>query len=108
MRILCDQNIPTKYIEAFDNSDNITVTTVDSVLQHDAADKDIVAYAERHDWVVFTNDDDFFVVGGDHGLLLYDQLDDPIPGDVVTAIQRISEAYHTQSEITESVPGNWV
>ena len=108
MRILCDQNVPRKYIEAFDNADNITVTTVDSVLQHDAADKDIVAYAERHDWVVFTNDDDFFVVGGDHGLLLYDQLDDPIPGDVVTAIQRISESYHTQSEITESVPGNWV
>jgi len=108
MRILCDQNVPRKYIEAFDNADNITVTTVDSVLQHDAADKDIVAYAERHDWVVFTNDDDFFVVGGDHGLLLYDQLDDPIPGDVVTAIQRISESYHTQSEITASVPGNWV
>jgi hypothetical protein len=31
-----------------------------------------------------------------------------VPGDVVTAIQRIAEVYHTQSEITESVPGNWV
>jgi len=108
MRILCDQNVPAKYIEAFDNAENITVTTVDSVLQHDAADREIVAYAECHDWIVFTNDDDFFVVGGDHGLLLYDQLDDPMPGDVVTAIQRIAEASQTPTDMTASVPGNWI
>lgn len=50
MRSLCDQNAPRRSIEAFDNAENITVTTVDSVLQHDAADREIVADAERHDW----------------------------------------------------------
>ena len=108
MRLLCDQNVPNKYFEAFDAADNLTVTTVATVLRHDATDAEIVAYAEEHDWVVFTNDDDFFVVGGDHGLLLYDQLEDPVPGDVVTAVQRIGEAYRSQTEITESVPGNWI
>jgi len=108
MRILCDQNVPNKYIEAFKTSNNITAATVANVLQHDATDTEIVAYAEQNNWVVFTNDDDFFVVGGDHGLLLYDQVEDPLPGDVVTAVQRISEAYRSQTEIIESVPGNWI
>ena len=82
-----------KYIEAFDATDNITVITVASVLQHDARDAEIVAYAEHHDWVVFTNDDDFFVVGGDLGLLLYDQIEDPMPSDVISAIQQVGQAY---------------
>ncbi|MFC6976009.1 DUF5615 family PIN-like protein [Halomicroarcula sp. GCM10025709] len=108
MRILVDQNSAQKYVDAFEQADNITVATVDDGLEHDTPDADIDAYAETHDWVVFTNDDDFFVAGGDHGLLLYDQIDDPAPGDVVAAVRRIEQAYTDSSEITESVPGGWV
>lgn len=108
MRILVDQNSAQKYIEAFEQADGITVATVADVLEHDTSDADIAAYAETNDWVVFTTDDDFFVAGGDHGLLLYDQIDDPTPGDVVAAVRQIEQAYENPSEITESVPGGWV
>lgn len=108
MRILCDQNVARKYVEALERTDDVTVNTVEEVLEHDARDTEIAAYAERNDWVVFTNDDDFFVAGGEHGLLLYDQLDDPSPGNVVTAIRRISTAYSDSKQITENVPGGWL
>ena len=108
MRILVDQNSAQKYIDAFERADDIVVATVDDKLEHDASDADIAAYAETHDWVVFTTDDDFFVAGGDHGLLLYDQIEDPSPGDVVAAVRKINQVYTDSSEITESVPDGWV
>jgi hypothetical protein len=84
------------------------VSTVEDGLQHDATDAEIAAYAEENQWVVFTNDDDFFVAGGDHDLLLYDQLEDPRPGDIVQAVQQIEQVYSGSSSIVESVPGEWV
>jgi hypothetical protein len=108
MQILCDQNVPTKYVVAFQRADGITATTVENILEHDATDAAIAAYAERNGWVVFTNDDDFFVAGGDHGLLLYDQLDDPAPGDIVDAVQQIDQVYTDPSDIVESIPGKWI
>ncbi|QIO25129.1 DUF5615 family PIN-like protein [Haloarcula sp. JP-L23] len=108
MRILCDQNAPAKYVAALQRVDGITATTVDEVLRHDATDVEIARFAEDNGWVVFTNDDDFFVAGGDHGLLLYDQVEDPASGDVVAAVEAISRAYQSHSEIVESVPGDWV
>lgn len=108
MRILCDQNVPAKYVDALESTDDFTVATVEDVLQHDATDSEIAAYAEKNQWVVFTNDDDFFVAGGEHGLLLYDQLEDPNPGDVVQAVQRIGQVYADPSNIVESVPGEWI
>ena len=74
MRILVDQNAPRKYVEA---------------LRRDATDAEIAQFAENNGWVVFTNDDDFFVAGGDHGLILYDQIEDPAPGNVVAAVEGI-------------------
>lgn len=107
MRILCDQNVPSKYVEAFQLAEGITVTTVEAELQHDATDTEIATYAERNDWVVFTNDDDFFVAGGEYGLLLYDQIEDPSPGAVIEAVQQIGRAYTDPANIVESVPGDW-
>jgi len=108
MRILCDQNVPAKYVDAFQSTDSLIVTTVKDALQHDATDTEIAAYAEQNQWVVFTNDDDFFIAGGDHGLLLYDQLEDPRPGDIVQAVQRIEQTYTDPNDIVESIPGKWV
>lgn len=84
------------------------MTSVENALQHDATDAEIAAYAEENQWVVFTNDDDFFVAGGDHGLLLYDQMEDPRPGDIVQAVQRIEQVYADPNGIVESIPGEWV
>jgi hypothetical protein len=106
MRILCDQNVPEKYLHALADG-NATVTTVEDVLEHDATDSEIAAYAETNGWVVFTNDDDFYVDGGDHGLLFYSQIEDPSPGAVVEAVERIDAAYENASEIVETVPDGW-
>lgn len=107
MRILVDQNPAQKYVDAFAQAEGITVATVEELLDHDASDAAIAAYASEHGWVVFTNDDDFFVAGGDHGLLLYDQIEDPSPGAIVDAVQQIQQAYTDPSEIVETVPGGW-
>lgn len=108
MRVLCDQNVPAKYVSALRDADGVTVTTVEDALEHDATDAEIAAYAERDGWVIFTNDDDFFVAGGDHGLLLYDQLENPSPGDIVRAVQQIEQVYTDSADITETVPGEWL
>jgi len=108
MRVLCDQNVPAKYVTALQRAEGVTVATVEEVLQHDASDAEIAAYAEDRNWVVLTSDDDFFVAGGDHGLLLYDQIEDPVPGDVVSAVRRIDRVYESPSDIVESVPGEWL
>jgi len=108
MRILVDQNAPRKYVEALRRDDSLTVITVEEALRHDATDAEIAQFAENNGWVVFTNDDDFFVAGGDHGLILYDQIEDPAPGNVVAAVKGIGRAYQSHSEIVESVPGGWL
>lgn len=107
MRILCDQHVPVKYVTALRDAEGMTVTTVDAALQHDATDAEIAGYAESEGWVVFTNDDDFFVDRGGHGLLLYSQLEDPPPGVVVAAVREIGRAYGSADEIVETVPGQW-
>lgn len=107
MRVLCDQNVPQKYFQALDSAEGITVRTVASALQHDATDAEITRYAEANDWVVFTNDEDFYADSGKHGLLFYSQLDDPTPGVVVKAIRRIDAAYASATDIVETVPDGW-
>jgi len=107
MRILCDQHVPAKYLNALSDAEGIIVTTISVVLEPDASDERIAAFAAANDWVVFTNDDDFYVAGGDHGLLFYSQIEDPAPGVIVDAVQRIDEVYESTDEILESVPGGW-
>lgn len=108
MRILCDQNVAAKYVHALEQAENITVTTVADELAPDAPDEEIVRYAESEDCVVFTTDDDFFEHAGVCGVLIYSQITDPSPGEVLDAVEAIERAYNSHSEITETVPGNWV
>lgn len=83
MRVLCDQNVPQKYVDALADAGGITVTTVRETLSADAPDREITAYAAEHDWVILTNDSDFFGDGREFGLLVYSQLEDPRPSDIV-------------------------
>ena len=41
-------------------------------------------------------------------VLVYNQLHDPPPGDVLDAVMAIDAAYDSNQEIIEVVPGNWV
>jgi len=108
MRILCDQHVPTKYVQAFEQESWLTVSTVAEELSPDVADADIAAYAATEEWVVFTSDSDFYKQQIPHGLLVYSQLDDPSPGNVIEAISTIDSVYASPDEITETVPDGWV
>lgn len=108
MRILCDHHVATKYVRAFEREDWITVTTVGEVLSKAATDAEIVAYAADEEWVVFTNDDDFYTEEISGGLMVYSQIEDPRPGAVIEAIRAIDESYASDGEIEEVVPGGWI
>lgn len=108
MRILCDHHVAAKYVQAFEQENWITVTRVQDILSPDAPDSEIVAYAMNNDWVVFTNDDDFYGETIPHGLLVYSQIEDPCPGDVVDACSAINDAYTSHDEIDEVVPDGWI
>ena len=74
----------------------------------DASDSDIASYAAANDWLVLTSDDDFFTERRTHGLLFYQQLDDPTPSNMAAAVQAIDEAYDDTSTVVEKVPGEWI
>ena len=108
MRVLCDQNVPQKYVDALADAGGITVATVRETLSADASDQEITTYAAENDWAILTNDSGFFGDGREFGLLVYSQLEDPRPGDIVDAIQAIDYAYESNSEVVEKVPDGWV
>lgn len=108
MRLRCDQNVAAKYVQAFDGLDEFVVTTVADELSPDASDEEVVAFAATHDWVVFTSDDDCFEHADQCGVLVYNQLIDPSPGDVREAVRAIEEVYESNQDIIETVPGSWV
>jgi predicted nuclease of predicted toxin-antitoxin system len=108
MRLLCDHNVARKYVQAFEQSDNITVTTVAEELSPEATDETIVRFAKRNRLVVFTTDDDFFEHADVCGVLVYSQITDPSPGDVLDAVTAIDDAYESQNKVIETIPGNWL
>lgn len=77
-------------------------------LSQDTDDTAISEYAEHHDWVVFTEDDDYRALDHDRGLVLYTHLDRPSPGDTVDALRAIADAYDDHRNIDENAPGEWV
>lgn len=108
MQIVCDHHVPPKYLQAFGEESWLAAATVAEMLSADATDETIASFASANGWIVFTSDVDFYRVGPDHGLIVYSQLEDPSPGDVVEAIRRIDEAYVSNDEIREVVPGRWI
>lgn len=108
MRLLCDHNVASKYVQTFERADNIAVTTVAKELSPAATDEEIVRLAESEDWIILTTDDDFFEQADGCGLIVYSQFADPPPGEVLKALSAIDKAYTMNSEILETVPGNWV
>lgn len=108
MRLLCDQNVDQRYVDAFVAENDFSAVTVRAVLDARASDPDIAAYATANEYVVFTSDDDFFRLDTACGRCYYLQTDAPPVGDVLAALRAIRDVYDDHSEIVESVPGDWV
>lgn len=108
MWVLCDQNVPQKYVDTLADAGGITVATVRETLAADVPDREIAAYAVEHNRVILTNDSDFFGDGREFGLLVYNRLEDPRPGVVVDSRQSIGYAYESNSEVVEKMPDGWV
>jgi hypothetical protein len=117
VRILCDRNVAQSYVNTFDRTDWITVIKKGSVLPIDSKDPRVIAYAEEHDWVVFTSDEKFLIdesreepreIDADCGVVIYHQSERPSPGDVVGALQAIAAAYDEYRGMVEYVPDRWI
>lgn len=108
MKVLCDHSVAERYVATLRRTDRMTVATVRNELSPDATDEAISEYAERHGWVVFTEDDDFRKYDHDRGLVLYTHLARPSPADVVDALRAIADAYPDHTMIDENVPDGWV
>jgi len=108
MRLLCDQNVARRYVDACIQAPDLQAITVRDALDPRATDPDIAAYARENEYVVLTADDDFFELSGQCGCIYFHQLEQPPVGDVLAAIRRIGAAYADHTEIVEVVPGGWV
>lgn len=108
LRLLVDHNVDEKYTETFLRTDWIEATTVSEELHSAATDREIATYAESDDWVVFAGDKgDFENIDPDCGVVIYHQIENPSPGEVVAALQRIAESFSDHREIY-AVPSGWI
>ena len=54
MRLLCDQNVAQKYVDACIAASDFQAVTVRDVLDPRASDLDIAAYAKTNEYIVLT------------------------------------------------------
>jgi hypothetical protein len=108
MRLLCDQNVARRYIDACVQAPDLQAVTVRDALDPRTTDPDIAAYARENGYVVLTADDDFFELSDQCGCRYFHQSDTPPVGDVLEAIRRIDGAYDDRANIVEVVPGEWI
>lgn len=71
MRLLCDQNVDRRYLDAFADTADITLLRVREELDPRASDADIAAYAASVGAVVLTSDDDFLARDAPCGVIYY-------------------------------------
>jgi len=108
MRILCDQMVKESFVSALEAEDRHTVARVRDLLNPDADDNTIAAYAVQHDWVILTADDDYLSDDVPHGLLFYEDDPAPTPGVARDAIRKIDRVYDDPDAIVEWVPDGWI
>jgi hypothetical protein len=108
MRVLCDQNVDKRYIDALSAAAGFQVARTRDLLDSRASDRDIATFAGANDWVVLTSDRDFFELASLCGVVYYSQFDAAPAGDVLAALRAIRDAYDDPADILEVVPGAWV
>ena len=69
MRLLCDQNVAQKYVDACIAAPDFQVVTVRDALDPRASDLDIAVYAKTNEYIVLTGDDDFFQLADQCGCI---------------------------------------
>ena len=107
MRLLCDQNVVQRDIDAYIETPDLHAITVRDALDPRASDLDIATHAREHGHVL-TTDNDFVALSDMCGCIYFHQRDRPPVGDVLMAIRQIEAAYETHDAIVEGVPGSWV
>lgn len=107
IRILCDRSVLQRYVDALAQAEWIEMIQSEDVFPDDAPDQEISEYAAREGWVVFTEDDDFLGFAHNRGVILYHHIERPLPGEVISAIREVAQAYDDHRQITEYVPGEW-
>lgn len=109
MRLLCEHNVPPRYLEALDGTEGLTVHSCTTYLPDDATDTEIAAYATSGGYVLLTRDEDFFELDPDCGVLFLDPNRSPRASRVREAVERVRAAYPTSEydRIREPIPGAW-
>jgi predicted nuclease of predicted toxin-antitoxin system len=110
MRLLFDRNVEPRYIDCLADEGWTTIAHVDDHFPQTAADASIAAFAEAHEWVLFSRDRPFFTIAATRncGFLLLDKSRDPSPETVVQAVAAIMTAYDDHRTIMESIPEGWI
>jgi len=107
MRLLCDQNVVQRDIDACIETPDLHAITVRDALDPRVSDPYISTHAGEHGYVL-TTDDDFVALSDMCGCIYFHQRDRPPVCDVLMAIRQIEAAYETPGAIVEVVPGGWV
>lgn len=107
MRLLCDEHVPARFLEAVGEDSTLSGVRVRAVLQGGASDEQVARYAVREGLVVLTRDTDFYDMSLEVDVIV---LEDPLPqtGPLTTALRRIAAAYDEETRIVEVAPGDWV
>ena len=114
MKILSDNDVAEGYVRALRSTEEIPADRVVDRFGERVPDSELIAYAEEHDRVVFTDDQRFLYdesgetppprIDADYDVIFYRQDRTPSVGAVVTSIQRIAEDYPDYRQIREYVP----
>lgn len=109
LRLLVDHNVDEKYTETFLRTDWIEAVRVSDELHPKATDREIANHAESDNWVVFAGDKgDFENINPDCGFVIYHQIENPSPGDIVDAVEEITRSFNDHREIYAYVPNGWI
>lgn len=111
MRLFFDRSTEPRYVNALAQEPWTTTVWCDSRFPQTAPDRDLAEFAQDNGYVVFARDDDFFKLVRHQyncGLLYFRKGKSTAPGDIVTAVERVSNAYPDHTKIEEGLPGNWI
>lgn len=108
MRLLCDENVKGSLYSLLEQ-EGYEVARVQDALAIGDTDREIIDHCRTEQWILLTNDDDFFAFDTHPGILFLDEQTVPAR-DVVTAIRRI-EGFVDGEELKNQVlhvPDGWV
>lgn len=108
MRILADEHVPNRFVTAL-RSEGFDVVRAKDALYESAPDAEVLAYAEKNDFAVLSEDRDFRGVetrDDNHaGIIACNTR--AKTGDIVSAIREVDEFADDLRGSVVHVPGRW-